>query len=84
MCDYCEGKKPLTDKIYDDGTKFDDRLSTRIEYLGKMPILTSEYKEKNFHWPFCNKLTNEQKQFLAQTWGVEITYCPICGKKLID
>ncbi len=83
MCDYCEGKKPLTDKIYDDGSKFDDRLSTRIEYLGRIPMIVSEYKEENFHWSFCN-LTNEQKNFLAKKWAVEITYCPICGKRLID
>ena len=83
MCAYCEGKKPLTDKVYNDGSKFDDRLSTRIEFLGRVPVIVSEYKEKNFRWPFC-KLTNEQKKFLAQKWSVGITYCPICGKKLID
>lgn len=82
MCEYCEGKKPLTDKIYDDGSKFDDRLSTRIEYMGSVPIIISEYKAKNFHWPFCRTLTEEQRKVLAQRWAVEIIYCPICGEKL--
>lgn len=48
MCEYCEGKTPLTDKVYDDGSKFDDRLSTRIEYFGVNPMIVSEYKKKNF------------------------------------
>ncbi|NMB95179.1 MAG: hypothetical protein GYA02_00970 [Clostridiaceae bacterium] len=83
MCDYCEGKKPLTDKIYDDGSKFDDMLSTRIEYMGNIPMIVSEYKISNFHWPFCNVLTQEEKKSLSQTWAVTIEYCPKCGSKLI-
>lgn len=69
MCEYCESKKPLTDKIYDDGTKFDDWLSTRIEYFGETPIIVSEYKKKNFDFPFCMFLTEDQKVCLSQTWG---------------
>lgn len=80
MCDYCESEKTLTDKVYDDGSKFDDRLSTRIEFIGKVPVIVSEYKEKNLELPSC-RLTKEQKAFLAQKWAVEITYCPICGKR---
>ncbi|RGU94946.1 hypothetical protein DWW31_05205 [Clostridium sp. AF15-17LB] len=83
MCDYCEGNKPLTDKVYDDGSKFDDRLSTRIEFMGKVPVIISEYKTKNFNWPFC-KLTEEQKTFLACKWAVVIKFCPVCGRKLTD
>ena len=83
MCDYCECKKPLTDKVYEDGSKFDDRLSVRIEYLGSIPIIVSEYKKKNFNWPFC-KLTEEQKDFLAKKWAVSINCCPMCGKKLVE
>lgn len=82
MCDYCEGKKPLTDKVYDDDSKFDDRLSTRIVFIGKVPVIMSEYKVKNFNWSFC-RFTKEQKEFLAQKWAVGITYCPVCGKNLI-
>ena len=84
MCDYCGGKSPLTDKVYDDGSKFDDRLSTRIEYFGEMPMIVSEYKKKNFDWPFCKVLTEEQKGYLAEKWAVNIKYCPMCGRKLID
>lgn len=82
MCDYCEGKKPLTDKIYDDGTEFNDALSTRIEFIGNIPVIISEYKTKNFNWPFCDVLSKEQKTLLAKKWAVEIEYCPRCGKKL--
>lgn len=82
MCEYCEGKSPLTDKVYDDGSKFDDRLSTRIEYLGINPMIVSEYKKKNLDWPFCKVLTEEQKRFLTKRWAVNINYCPMCGKEL--
>ena len=82
MCDYCEGRKPLTDKTYEDGSKFNDRLSTRIEFIGIVPVIVSEYKTKNFNWPFCNMLSQEQKKFLAKKWAVEIKFCPCCGKKL--
>lgn len=84
MCEYCEGKKPLTDKIYDDGSRFDDKLSTRIEFLGVVPMIISEYKKKNFHWIFCKNMTEEQKEFLSKKWAVPITYCPKCGKKLYE
>ncbi len=84
MCKYCEGKLPLTDKVYDDGSRFDDRLSTRIEQLGRVTMIVSEYKKKNFHWPFCRGLTETQKDFLSQKWAVPIIYCPKCGKKLYE
>lgn len=84
MCEYCSGKQPLTDKTYDDGSKFDDRLSTRIEKLGKVPVIVSEYKKKNFHWPFCRNLTEEQKEFLSEKWAVKIKFCPMCGEKLYE
>lgn len=82
MCKYCAGKEPLTDKVHEDGSKFDDRLSTKIEFFGSVPVLTSEYKAENFNWPFCNMLSQEQKKFLAKKWAVEIKFCPCCGKKL--
>lgn len=84
MCDYCEGRKPLTDKVYDDGSKFDDHLSTKIAFWGNVPVIISEYKEKNFRWLFCKELTKEQKRFLAQKWAVPINYCPKCGKRIAE
>lgn len=54
MCDYCEGRKTLTDKVHENGSKFNDSLSTRIEFFGRVPVITSEYKTKNFNWPFCD------------------------------
>lgn len=83
MCEFCEGKTPLTNKVYDDGSKFDDSQSTRIEYMGKMPTLVSEVKEKHFNWTFIkNKLTDEQIKFCCDKWAVVINFCPICGEKL--
>lgn len=80
MCEYCEGEKPLTDKVYDDGSKFDDSRGISIEYLGKMPILKAYIKPKYFSW--FKYLTDEQIKFLCGDWAVEIVYCPRCGKKL--
>ncbi|MGF7011966.1 hypothetical protein M2146_002520 [Lachnospiraceae bacterium PF1-22] len=74
----------MTDKEYSDGSRFDDRLSTRIEYIGKVPVLVSEYKEKNFRWPCCKSLSEDNKRFLAQKWSVDISFCPKCGEKLIE
>lgn len=83
MCEYCGGKKPLTDKVYDDGSKFDDRLSTRIDYIGKVPVIESQVKEKHFHWPFIRKsLTDEQIKFCCSKWAVQIKFCPMCGELL--
>ena len=83
MCEYCEGKKPLTDKVYGDGTKFDDYYSTRIEHLeGLNPTLVSEIKRAAFHNYYG--LPEEVYQSFADSWAVEINYCPICGKNLND
>ena len=80
MCEYCEGKKPLTDKVYDDGTKFDDYCSTRVEYLEGYPTLVNEIKRAAFHNYYG--LPEEVYQGLAHSWSIEINYCPICGRKL--
>ena len=31
-CKYCRGEKPLTDKIYEDGTRFDDSQGNYRKY----------------------------------------------------
>lgn len=81
MCEYCEGKKPLTDKVYDDGSKFDDSQGMSIGYMGKMPILKAYIKPKYF-FLFRKILNDEQIKIMCGEWAVEIVYCPRCGKKL--
>lgn len=86
-CPYCdkENNKPLTDKVYSDGTKFDDLQGISIEYLGNIPMLTAYVKEKYF--ASCNRLfdislSEEDAKKLASQWATEIDYCPKCGRKL--
>lgn len=82
MCEYCEGKTPLTDKVWDDGTKFDDMQGNSIEYFGKVPMLISYIREKYFS---CFKyLTTDHIQLMTSRWAVPINYCPACGKKLSE
>lgn len=86
-CPYCdkESSKPLTDKVYSDGTKFDDSQGISIKYLGNIPMLTAYVKEKYF--ASCNRLfdvslSEEDTKNLASQWATEINYCPKCGRKL--
>lgn len=79
-CEYCRGEKPLTDKTYDDGSKFDDAQGTHIEKFGTGYMLVSYIKSKYFD--FCKTLTPSQREFLPQRWAVRIDYCPKCGKDL--
>ena len=78
MCEYCEGKT-LTDKVYEDGTCFDDYRSTRIETKG-VPLLVSEVKRAAFHNYY--NLTEEVYNGLTQQLSVPINFCPMCGRKL--
>lgn len=88
-CDYCNGVRPLTDKVYEDGSKFDDSRGIRIEKFGKMPILSAYVKEKYFRLTFQNGnsinkygLSDDDIKLLSSKWAVDIKYCPICGKRL--
>lgn len=85
-CAYCRMEKPLTDKVYDDGSKFDDRRGISIDRFGKIPILKAYIKPRYFRVGLTNTcgLTNEQIEMLASNWAVEISYCPICGRKLVE
>lgn len=82
-CPYCTGKSPLTDKLFEDGSRFDDMRSIRIQHFGKFPILVAQVRKRYFD---CfHSLTEDQKKSLAigNCFGVIISYCPICGRKLI-
>lgn len=83
MCEYCENGKHLNDKVYSDGTKFDDYYSNYIEHKeGLGPCLVSEIKRKAFHnW---YGLPEEVYERFATSWGVDINYCPMCGRKLVE
>jgi hypothetical protein len=78
-CEYCNGEKPLTDKVYSDGTKFDDRQGTRIEWMGSQAMLVSYIREQYFDWPVFK---NIDKSIWADRWAVPIAYCPSCGREL--
>ena len=75
-CVYCRTKKPLTDKVYSDGSKFDDLRGTSIVKYGKVYMIKS-YVRKMYFQLFYNKNTEEN-------WVVDINYCPMCGRKLGD
>ena|GEM_PF-2696594 len=83
-CEYCRGEKPLTDKVYDDGSKFDDLHGTRIEYIGKVPVMKSYINPKYFRLfqGLTKNMTDEQIQFLCCQWAIEIKCCPICMEPL--
>jgi len=85
-CEYCRGEKPLTDKVYDDGSKFDDLHGTSIEYIGKVPIIVSYIKPKYFKIfkGLIKNMTDEQVHLLCCRWAVTINECPICGKPLTE
>jgi len=85
-CEYCRGEKPLTDKIYEDGSRFDDLHGTRIEYIGAVPVIKSYIKPKYIRTfqGLAHCMTDEQIQFMCCQWAVEINICPICGEPLTD
>ncbi len=82
-CPYCSGEKPLTDKVFEDGSKFDDFQSIRIDNFGKRPLIVALTKKKYFD--SFSFLSEEQKKTLSFSSCVciEISYCPKCGRKLI-
>ena len=84
-CAYCRMEKPLTDKVYEDGSNFDDSRGISIDKFGNIFILKAYIKEKFFKvFTHLNMfhLSEEQIKMLTNCWAVEIAYCPICGRKL--
>ena len=79
-CEYCRGEKPLTDKIYEDGSRFDDFQGTRIEQFGTRFMLVSYVNEKYFE--HFKTLKPEQRKYMANNWGITINFCPMCNTKL--
>lgn len=81
-CEYCRGEKTLTDKIYEDGTKFDELRGNRIEYIGRVAWFTS-YINSKYLKMFKGVVRNDQTaKMMACKWAVDIEYCPKCGTKL--
>lgn len=81
-CEYCRGEKPLTDKVYDDGTRFDDLHGTRIEKIGEVPVLVSYVPPRYFDLFMGLHLSKQTKEFMSCKWAVDIDYCPKCGARL--
>ena len=75
-CKYCRGEKQLTDKIYEDGTRFDDSQGNHIEYYGKMPMLVSYIRPEYFRIQkeITESITDEQIELLCCSWAVDINF----------
>lgn len=78
MCKYCEGGEPLTDKVFEDGGKFDNMMSTRISFLGRRPMLICQTKQA----AFAPGLVKQYGPMIEKSWAVDIEYCPKCGRKI--
>lgn len=73
MCKYCEGIEDISNKIFDNGSKFSDscckvRINNSEIYgkaLGISPVYYRDGKKEQYN-----------------TYIFPINYCPKCGKKL--
>jgi len=85
-CEYCQGKKPLTDKVYDDGSKFDDQRHMGIEKMGKFSVICAEIKASFFdNWEAIRKVFGLAENLGAfNKYCTVINYCPKCGERLND
>ena len=72
-CDYCNGKKDISDKIFADGSTYSD-------YICKVFI------EKNLIYGWCLNVRpvkyKNGERTANETHCFYINYCPMCGKKL--
>lgn len=73
MCEYCEGKEDISNKIFEDGLKFSDYM-VRVwidKVFDNEVLLVSPVEYEN----------GERKQYMRYTFY--INYCPMCGRKLV-
>lgn len=74
MCEYCEGKEDISNKIFEDGSKFSDYM-VRVwidKVFDNEVLLVSPVEYEN----------GERKQYMRYTFY--INYCPMCGRKLVE
>ena len=72
MCKYCEGKEDISNRVFEDGSKFSDymvRINIENVFNEKMLVVRPvEYEN------------GERKQFMK--YRFYIRFCPMCGRKL--
>lgn len=74
MCKYCEGKEDISDKVYEDGSRYSDSICRvriyKSEIYGNVLEVTPVMYENGKKYNYLNH-------------GFNINYCPMCGKKLV-
>lgn len=72
MCKYCEGKEDISNRVFEDGSKFSDymvRINIENVFNEKMLVVRPvEYEN------------GERKQFMKYTFYIR--FCPMCGRNL--
>lgn len=73
MCKYCEGKEDISNRVFEDGSKFSD-------YMVKVNI-EKVFNKKMLIVKPVEYINGEKRQVMRYTFN--INYCPMCGRKLI-
>lgn len=72
MCEYCEGKEDISNRVFEDGSKFSDymvRINIENVFNEKMLVVRPvEYEN------------GERKQFMKYTFYIR--FCPMCRQKV--
>ena len=72
MCEYCKGKRDISDKKFSDGSKFSDYMvKVNIEKVFNQKMLIVRPVE--YH-------NGKREQVMKYTFY--INYCPMCRKKV--
>lgn len=72
MCKYCEGKEDISNRVFEDGSKFSD-------YMVKVNI-EKVFNEKMLIVKPVEYINGEKRQVMRYTFN--INYCPKCGRNL--
>lgn len=72
MCEYCEGKEDISNRTFEDGSKFSDYI-VKV-YIGNI------FNEKQLIVSPVEYRNGERQQYMKYSFN--ITYCPMCGRKL--
>lgn len=72
MCEYCKGKEDISNKVFEDGSKFSDYV-IRVwidNVINKKMLIISPVKYEN----------GKRKHYIKYVF--DIHYCPMCGRRL--
>lgn len=73
MCKYCEGKEDISDKVYEDCSKYSDSICRVRIY--KSEIYGNVLEVTPVKYENCKKYNYRHHEF-------NIFFCPMCGRKL--